>query len=1495
MDCQPSRNKCTHCYRPQKGHPKPWGKNCKLQPIISEEEKIEAKNNERETYLEKKRKRMASHKNKEETKKRLALPKNKELNRKRMALPKNKESNRKRMASDQNRIADKKRKAAKRKNETNLERQKRLEIMKRSIFLARQRKKKAFGYQAWCNPIDTVKPEITKLMIPRMDMVCSACQALMFPFETHRKNSDGQHTFSLCCGNGNFFLPSFKDPPKLLKDLLSLDNQRSKEFRLNIRSYNSMLSMASRNISGKETDFGNSRGPPVFKISGSMFHLSPNVFPESGEDPKFAQIYVFDKEQQLDFRIKHSRNPKSINKTVLRKLQDMLEGCNLYIKQFRTAAEIFTSRPTENLRLVMKTKGSKEARKKTFMPDVSDVVVIAPGDQTERRDVILYKSRNDHPSGNDTVRIHELHQSYDPTAYILIFPHGDDGYSIPPPLKSNGRPLTAMDFYSYHLMVRNSSFNTLHRSGRLYQEYLCDMYSKVEGARLKFLKENQDKLRVELYSGLQDAVAHADDVGQNEVERIGQLIVLPASFTGSPRYMYKHYLDALAICREFRKFDLFITITCNPKWDSVQQNVFAGQKAQDRPDIMNRIFNEVVRSLLGDLRSGCFGPLKARLHTIEGQFRGLKHAHILTLLSIKLTVDDIDFIIQAQIPNEHEDPKLFEYIATFMLHGPCGPGYPNAACMEKGVCSKGFPKDFVDFTVLPNDGHGYPLYARPDNGRIIEKDGFQFDNRWIVPYNRFLLLKYGCHINVEYVGSFTTVKYIYKYVHKGVDVTTTEVRSLANERNEIAKFLNARTIDPYDATWRLFGFKVQDRFPAVQQLAIHEEDQQNIIFREGNAVQALQNVKDTTLLAFFKFNSTNEAARSIKYQDFPKFCTFSDNSWHWRKLQKNDECPRTIGRINAASPAQGERFFLRMMLTHTTGATCYKDLKQVDGIQYDTFKEACKALGLLDDDSEWDIALTEVSSHGSAKQVRSVFAVLLQFCNVTDPARLFENFKEEMSEDFVYSKIKNEHCKRANLNMKTIFNQVLIDIDDQLCEMGGSLSSFKEMPQPKEISAEERLARTFAEEYFDRNDMSDLVGKLKPHLNAGQANLCEELYQAVHGEGNKKAFIVSSPGGFGKTYAFQVLAAQVRGEGGIVLNVASTGLAAQNLVGGRTAHSRFKIPIPIHEDSTCSVKTQSDLAKLLRETKLIIWDEIFSCHRHNVEAVDRTLRDITKSDELFGGKVVCLAGDPRQTLPVVKRGGRAQIVTACIQMSPIFPKLQQFYLTENMRADAEEKEFTDYLLSLGEGKEEIFEDLGEFSINIPADYLVTTKEDLIGKVFPQLGGPSLESAEFIEGSIYTPLNVDAKDINLHCLKEIPGQSRIYLSADSILEDDHKELVPQEYLNTITVSGMADHELCLKLGCPVILLRNLQGGPNNSLRNGTRMIVLKMMDRVIECEVAVGAKKGLRVFLPRIPMHDKSNELPFTIVRRQFPIRLAFCLTINKVCLENVVPYINFQI
>ena len=171
-----------------------------------------------------------------------------------------------------------------------------------------------------------------------------------------------------------------------------------------------------------------------------------------------------------------------------------------------------------------------------------------------------------------------------------------------------------------------------------------------------------------------------------------------------------------------------------------------------------------------------------------------------------------------------------------------------------------------------------------------------------------------------------------------------------------------------------------------------------------------------------------------------------------------------------------------------------------------------------------------------------------------------------------------------------------------------------------------------------------------------------------------------------------------------------------------------------------------------------------------------------------------MAGDPRQTLPIVKRGNRAAIVNACIQFSPLYPKMKKCILTENMRTDVEEKEFTEYLLRVGEGKEEVFEDLGEFTVKIPEDYLVNSPEHLINATFPSLGSIEMESSHFIQGTIYTPLNVNANIINEKCLKKLPGEEKIYLSADKIIEDYENEDFPKELLNTISLSGLPDHEL-----------------------------------------------------------------------------------------------------
>jgi len=119
---------------------------------------------------------------------------------------------------------------------------------------------------------------------------------------------------------------------------------------------------------------------------------------------------------------------------------------------------------------------------------------------------------------------------------------------------------------------------------------------------------------------------------------------------------------------------------------------------------------------------------------------------------------------------------------------------------------------------------------------------------------------------------------------------------------------------------------------------------------------------------------------------------------------------------------------------------------------------------------------------------------------------------------------------------------------------------------------------------------------------------------------------------------------------------------------------------------------------------------------------------------------------------------------------------------------------------------------------------------------------------------------------------------VYYNADSVVHGEQHGIYPTEFLNTLSFSGVPPHELHLQKGCPIILLRNMTSG----LANGTRLVVIQLMQHVIEAEVAIDPAKGQRVFIPRLSIIPSDIErMPFTLHCRQFPVRLAFAMTINK--------------
>jgi hypothetical protein len=193
-----------------------------------------------------------------------------------------------------------------------------------------------------------------------------------------------------------------------------------------------------------------------------------------------------------------------------------------------------------------------------------------------------------------------------------------------------------------------------------------------------------------------------------------------------------------------------------------------------------------LKELINDIhKKHILGRMIAKIYVIEFQKRGLLHAHILIFFVEDCkphTVEDVNRMINAELPNPETNRLAHEMIARCMMHGPCGAAFPNAPCMEEGKCKKQYPRKFQSETVT--DVHGYPIYRRRDTRHTLLVHGIELDNRWVVPHNVYLSTKYDAHINVEVCNNIRVVKYLFKYVYKGHDHVIVEILRQSDNATE---------------------------------------------------------------------------------------------------------------------------------------------------------------------------------------------------------------------------------------------------------------------------------------------------------------------------------------------------------------------------------------------------------------------------------------------------------------------------------------------------------------------------------------------------------------------------------------------------------------------------------------------------------------------------------------------------------------------------------------
>jgi hypothetical protein len=218
-------------------------------------------------------------------------------------------------------------------------------------------------------------------------------------------------------------------------------------------------------------------------------------------------------------------------------------------------------------------------------------------------------------------------------------------------------------------------------------------------------------------------------------------------------------------------------------------------------------------------------------------------------MTISMDPSIIDKFISAEILDKELDPVAYAVVENYMIHMPCEEANKNSVCMEDNKCTKHFPKAFNPETMI--DEEGFPVYKRRNDDIYVKNGKIELDNMYVVPYNRGSLVKYQAHINIEWCNMSRLVKYLFKYIHKGLEM---------------------RYISTIEACWRLFQFDIHYQDPAVERLNFHLENEQQVVFPDSTDIEkivAREGIKDTKFTKCMEINKTDADARELAYLDFP--------------------------------------------------------------------------------------------------------------------------------------------------------------------------------------------------------------------------------------------------------------------------------------------------------------------------------------------------------------------------------------------------------------------------------------------------------------------------------------------------------------------------------------------------------------------------------------------------------------------------------------------------
>nr|GEW50236.1 DNA helicase [Tanacetum cinerariifolium] len=960
-------------------------------------------------------------------------------------------------------------------------------------------------------------------------------------------------------------------------------------------------------------------------------------------------------------------------------------------------------------------------------------------------------------------------------------------------------------YYAYQIHDRLNHYNLLPRGGRLFQQYVVTAYCVVEQSRLYHIRQNQSDIRNEYLSGLYDASLLGDRHGND----LGTRTVLTAFFTGGPRYMYAHYLDALAICRVHGNPSFFITFTCNAKCPEIQEymEAFPELTTADRADIVDRMFEQKVRDYIKFVRNTKpFSDITAVLYTIEFQKRGLPHCHSLLWISVSSKVKedaDVDKYISAELPDLVEDPDGYRIISELMMHGPCDlideirnfveARYigPHEACWR----ILEFPIHYRDPTVLT-------LAVHLENMKQIR---FRGKDRLESIVDNLTKKKTTLTEWLDYNRHYTDGRHL-TYLNFPSEYTWHKTDKCWQRKRRVNKPVIERLTYTHPSLGDIFYRRI---------LLCHQKGCRS--FRDIRTVNDIvypTNRAACEVLGLIGgdqewIGALEEASLHASSDELRKlfvqiliFCGVSDPMILWQKFWKamSIDIPRRLSRL--------------LQIPQITE----NETEMKAGVLF-------KIESILDSKSR----------------------TLKDFGLPMPPRRLLDILRNRLlMEERNYNREllligKNTLLPKLNRDQKIIFDEVVNGINNHEQKLifvyghGGTGKTFLWKSMACDLRLEERIVLAVASSDLLRE--TDLIIWDEATMNDRRCfealdRCLKDILDNPHALFGGKSIIL---GDFRQTLPVKKKASKAK-----ILYASIMTSYLWTRFNVYTLHENMRLSWPgISEHEKERVQRFSSWLLDIGDGNIGEPDETDT---ENLSTMAEPSEIQSKADKrklvLFEPEIINLRDITLATQPIESENKKRKI-TPKIESGPMV-KIEVTERTDFAMKSPNDEGRTGHIICPSPGASL------KLSVNRP------TAEDLQKKV------------------IVCPKNEMTDTINAHVLSSLNHEHRVYLSSDEATPygNDGGEtelLYPNQYLNTLKFAGLPPHTLKLKVGAPIILLHNLN--LTSSLCNGTRMLVTHLLNKVIEAWIITGTRVSEKVFLPRILLINRDLQMLFVFKKK----------------------------